>query len=29
VDANDAFTLPLTDDFYGNYEWAGPLKPPT
>jgi hypothetical protein len=29
VDADDAFTVPLTDDFYGNYEWAGPLKPPT
>jgi hypothetical protein len=29
VDADDPFTLALDEDCYANYEWAGPLEPPT
>ena len=29
VDADDPFTFPLNHDCYANYEWAGPLEPPT
>jgi hypothetical protein len=29
VDADDPFTFPLNHDYYENYEWAGPLEPPT
>ena len=29
VDADDPFTFPLNHDCYADYEWAGPLEPPT